>query len=101
MSSTALASPPLQGSEPKAKVEAGVRIAQFYLLGRLRNLTFFSLAECNAAIAEILVQLNGRVMRRLEVSRLELFETVERPAMRALPDTEYEICRMGIGPGRH
>ena len=34
----------------KAKVEAGVRIAQFYLLGRLRNLTFFSLAECNAAI---------------------------------------------------
>jgi transposase len=29
----------------KAKVEAGVRIAQFYLLGRLRNLTSFSLAE--------------------------------------------------------
>jgi transposase len=85
----------------KAKVEAGVRIAQFYLQGRLRNLTFFSLAECNAAIAEILVQLNGRVMRRLGVSRRELFETVERPAMRALPDTEYEyaewaLARVGI-----
>ena len=85
----------------KAKVEAGVRIAQFYLLGRLRNLTFFSLAECNAAIAEILGQLNGRVMRRLGVSRRELFETVERPAMRALPDTEYEyaewaLARVGI-----
>jgi transposase len=52
----------------KAKVEAGVRIAQFYILGRLRNLKFFSLAECNAAIIEILARLNGRPMRRLGVS---------------------------------
>jgi transposase len=35
----------------KAKVEAGVRFAQTYILGRLRRLTFFSLAECNEAIA--------------------------------------------------
>ncbi len=35
----------------KAKVEAGVRFAQSYILGRLRRQTFFSLAECNAAIA--------------------------------------------------
>ena len=34
----------------KAAVEAGVRFAQAYILGRLRNVTFFSLAECNAAI---------------------------------------------------
>jgi transposase len=85
----------------KAKVEAGVRIAQFYLLGRLRNLKFFSLAECNAAISGILVQLNGRVMRRLGISRRELFETVERPAMRPLPDTDHEyaewaFARVGI-----
>ena len=45
----------------KAEVEAGVR------MGRLRNMRFLSLAECNAAIT--LVQLNGRVMRRLVVSR--------------------------------
>jgi transposase len=38
----------------KAKVEAGVRFAQSYILGRLRHLTFFSLAECNAAIREVL-----------------------------------------------
>src|SRR5262249_24935920 len=85
----------------KAKVEAGVRIAQFYILGRLRNLKFFSLAECNTAIADILVQLNGRVMRRLGVSRRELVETVEPPLMRALPDTDHEVAewafaRVGI-----
>ena len=35
----------------KAKVEAGVRFAQTYILGRLRHQTFFSLADANAAIA--------------------------------------------------
>ena len=35
----------------KAKVEAGVRFAQAYILGRLRRQTFFSLAEASAAIA--------------------------------------------------
>jgi hypothetical protein len=35
----------------KRRVEAGVRFAQTYILGRLRGRTFLSLAECNAAIA--------------------------------------------------
>ena len=38
----------------KAKVEAGVRLAQTCILGRLRHQTFFSLAECNAAILAVL-----------------------------------------------
>jgi transposase len=37
----------------KAKVEAGVPFAQTYILGRLRQLTFFSLAQCNEAIAKL------------------------------------------------
>ena len=85
----------------KAKVEVAVRIAQFYILGRLRNSKFFSLAECNAAIIAALEQLNGRLMRRLGVSRRELFETVERPVMRPLPATDHEyaewaFARVGI-----
>lgn len=85
----------------KAAVEAGVRFAQSYLLGRLRNVTFFSLAECNAAIAAALERMNGREMRRLGVSRRQLFEAVERPVMQPLPQTDYEyaewqLARVGI-----
>jgi transposase len=85
----------------KAKVEAGVRLAQYYILGRLRHIKFFSLAECNAAIAQILVQLNGRVMRHLGLSRRQLFDSVELPAMQPLPDCNYEyaewsLARVGI-----
>lgn len=76
----------------KAKVEAGVRFAQSYILGRLRHQTFFSLEECNRAIAAVLERLNTRPMRRLGVSRRELFEQVERPAMLALPASRYEYA---------
>jgi transposase len=69
-----------------------VRFAQSYILGRLRHQTFFSLADCNAAIMTALDRMNGRVMRRLGVSRRELLETVERPALRPLPADEYEFA---------
>jgi transposase len=76
----------------KAKVEAGIRFAQTYILGRLRHQTFFSLADCNAAIVMVLERMNERVMRRLGVSRKDLLETVERPTLRPLPAEEYEFA---------
>ena len=85
----------------KAAVEAGVRFAQSYIVGRMRNVTFFSLAECQAAIVVALERMNGREMRRLGVSRRQLFDTIERPAMQSLPEQDYEYAewrfvRVGI-----
>ena len=39
-----------------------------------------------------LERINGHVMRRLGVSRRELFESVERPALAPLPDADYEFA---------
>jgi len=58
----------------KAKVEAGVLVAQRWILARLRNQTFFSLPELNARIAELLGEMNDRPMRLYGASRRELFE---------------------------
>src|ERR1700736_6895961 len=85
----------------KAKVEAGVRFAQSYILGRLRHQTFFSLAECNTAIASCLDRMNAHVMRRLGVSRRDLFDSIERSALRALPAQDYayaewRLARVGL-----
>jgi len=73
-------------------VEAGVRFAQTYILGRLRHQTFFSLAECNAAIVLVMQRMNERPMRKLGVSRRELFEKIERDALNRLPDDEWEFA---------
>ncbi len=76
----------------KAKVEAGVLVAQRWILARLRNETFHSLGELNARIRELTVDLNGRVMRHYKASRAELFERLDRPALGALPLHAFECA---------
>ena len=76
----------------KAKVEANVLVAQRWILACLRHRTFYSLQELNEAIAVLLEKLNARKMRVLKKSRLELFEELDRPALKALPSAPYEFA---------
>lgn len=80
----------------KAKVEVAVQVVQRWILARLRNQTFFSLDELNARIAELLVDLNDRVMRKYGFSRRALFEAVERTALRPLPSTLFEFAEFKL-----
>jgi len=73
----------------KAKVEAGVQLVQRWILARLRHRTFFSLAELNQAIRELLGPLNERPFRKLPGSRRSQFESLERPALRPLPEERF------------
>jgi hypothetical protein len=63
----------------KAKVEAGVLLAQRWILACLRNRQFFSVEELNEAIAERLEQLNTRPFQKLEGCRRSAFESIDRP----------------------
>jgi len=76
----------------KAKVEVGVQIAQRWILARLRNRTFFSLVELNNAVSELLDELNERPFQKLEGNRQKAFDTIDRPAMRALPALRFEVA---------
>jgi transposase len=76
----------------KAKVEVAVQVAQRWIIARLRNQTFSSLGELNAAIAVHLEDLNRRTMRVLGKSRRELFESVERGALAPLPAHRFECA---------
>jgi transposase len=86
----------------KAKVEQAVLMVERWLLGRLRHRTFFGLAEVNAAIGELLQRLNEeRPIRRLGVTRRQLLEEIDRPALKPLPAepyvlAEWRIRRVGI-----
>jgi len=82
--------PARQGkARDKAAVEVGVQVAQRWILARLRNQSFFSLAELNAHIAELLEDLNTRRMRRYGKSRRELFEELERGVLKPLPAERF------------
>lgn len=49
--------------QDKAKAEVAVQIVERRILARLRNRTFFGLAEANTAISELLIDLNTRPAR--------------------------------------
>jgi len=77
----------------KPKVEGSVLIVQRWILARLRNRRFFSLAELNHAIAELVVDLNLRPFKKLPGCRRSAFEALDAPALKPLPATRYEISR--------
>ena len=80
----------------KAKVEVAVLVVERWILARLRNRRFFSLAELNRAIAELVADLNARPMRRLGVSRRDLFLELDRPALKELPAEPYQYAEWRV-----
>jgi len=78
-----------------------VQIVQRWILARLRHHQFFSLAELNSAIRDLLVELNDRPMRGWGTTRRELYERLDRPALQPLPTVPYEyaewkLCRVNL-----
>ncbi|MGY3372073.1 transposase [Bradyrhizobium sp. GM2.4] len=84
----------------KAKVEVGVQIVGRWILARLRNRRFFSLASLNEAIHALLVELNDRPLRSWGRSPRDLFEELDRPALTPLPEpyeyAEWKRCRVNL-----
>lgn len=76
----------------KAKVEQGVLLAERWILAALRHHHFGSLASLKEAVGPLVEKLNTRMMRRIKKSRRELFELIERAALRPLPATDFELA---------
>ena len=68
-----------------------VQIAERWILAALRHRKFFSLAEANRAIRELLDKLNTRPFKKREGSRWSLFEELDRPALRPLPVERFDL----------
>src|SRR5690349_9213558 len=84
----------------KAKVEACVLIVERWLIGRLRDRRFYSLAELNMAIGELLRRLNEeRPIRRLGVTRRQLLEELDRPGLKPLPTEPYVFAEWRVRRG--
>jgi len=94
---------PTRPAKPKdkPKVENGVQIVQRWIVARLRNKRFYSLADLNAAIRILLDEANHKPMQKLKKSRHELFEELDRPNAGTLPNDRYiyhdwRTCKVGF-----
>lgn len=82
----------VQRPRDKAKVEKGVQDVERKVLARLRHRSFFSLMEVNDAIRQLLTEHNNRPFQKLPGTRRSLFEALDKPALRPLPDQPYEYA---------
>ncbi len=69
---------------------------QRWILAALRNRTFFSLPELNAAIRKLLERLNNRPFKKLSGIRMSRFLELDRPALRPLPAVAFEYAEWKI-----
>ena len=76
----------------KAKVEKGVQVVEYWLIAPLRKRQFFSIEEINEALWERLEDLNTRTMQHMERSRQEMFEELDKPMLRPLPERAFEVA---------
>ena len=78
----------------KAKVESAVQVVQRWIVMRLRRRRFFSVAQLNEAIGELLIYLNNRPFRkRKDESRASLFAKIDKPALHPLPACRYDLSQ--------
>jgi transposase len=82
--------------QDKAKVEQAVQMVGRWVLFSLRNEHFSSLGELNIAIRTLVDRLNQKPIRRLKVSRQQLFASAEQAALRPLPAARwtYAVYRL-------
>jgi len=77
--------------QDKALVENAVHLTYQRIYHPLREMTFFSLADLNKEIGLLLERYNNLLFQRKEASRKELFQSVERQYLKALPQTPFEL----------
>ena len=76
----------------KAKVEAGVQLAERWIIAVLRKERFTSLGALNERVGELVDIINLRPFKKQEGSRRSLFEEIDRPALRPLPAERYQFA---------
>ena len=78
--------------QDKAQVEVGVPVVERWIVARLRHRQFFSVAELDAAVTELLPALNNRPFKKLAGCRKEAFEKLDAPYLRTLPATRFVMA---------
>ncbi len=103
--STAILPARVRKPKDKSVVESNILHLQRFIFGRLRNRTFFSLADLNQAVWEVLELYNDRPMQQYKKSRRERFELLDKPYANTLSsnpfvftDVKYDVR---VAPNYH
>lgn len=81
----------------KASVEGTVGKFATAIIAKLRNQEFHSLFELNSAVLKAVNTFNAEPFQKREGSRKDIFESMEKPSMKPLPEKPFELSRWSYG----
>ena len=91
--------------QDKAKAENAVRLITRWIINRLQKEKFFSIAEINVRISELLEAFNQRKFKRLPGNRKSRFYEFDKPLLQPLPAQPFEyaewVTKQKVGPDYH
>lgn len=84
---------PARPARPKDKalIEGAIKIVMNRFRWKYRNHTFASIAEINRALKTVTDEINHKEHTRFKVSRFERWKQHEKPKLKSLPGTPFEI----------
>lgn len=77
--------------QDKALVESAVKLVYQRIYYELSNMTFFSLADLNKHLRELLERYNSYKLQTTGISRLKQFVDIEKEYLSPLPNQPYQI----------
>lgn len=89
---TAIIPARVKAPQDKPNAEGTVNHTSTWIIAALRNEKYFSLQELNEAISKKLEEFNAKPFQKREGSRLTAFQNEEKPFMKPLPASPYELA---------
>ena len=84
--------PPPRKPKGKPTVENHVKYLETHLIEYLKERTYTSLEEINAAVNKKVAVLNSKNFQGRSYSRLDAFERYDKPCMKPLPGGIFTVC---------
>jgi len=82
--------------QDKSRVEGAVYLVETHILAPLRDRKFFSLEELNAALQELLAEVNRQPFQKMPgSSRYSQYLELEQPLLKPLPEFPWELFHWG------
>jgi transposase len=79
----------LRSGQTKRNIDISLRVVTRWILSKIRSVDFYTLESLNNTLSHLSKKLNPRIVKPLSESRSSLFQLLDQPVLKPLPDNSY------------
>lgn len=79
----------LRSGQTKRNIDISLRVVTRWILSKIRSVDFYTLESLNNTLSHLSKKLNPHIVKPLSESRSSLFQLLDQPVLKPLPDNSY------------